>query len=458
MKVIKLKLLPADYYQTRGTEQASASWKQFKKTIRDISYQISQVKNSVISLHGINTLQKKTNGEALKFKDYAEGCRVLDYLAEYKILRGNPIISSSLMNDAVQSLRGLLSKKHNQAFWNGDRALSTFRRDGFFDLTFSKKDQYGNGYKTSGAFWFEKDKEGHWSVVIRAYSCNRNEYEGPNRLRFPIQFGRRDTSAKKIFERIVTREYVGGSAKIGIRGKDIFIHISYENNQKHTDRQVIKDRILGVNLGIKQVATCVCFDNPKIRTIVHEEVYESIVRHRALTQKKKTNVGKAMRPHTEKRRGHGVKNKIRALEPIKNSDRNFQKTINHQISASIVRFALRIGAECITLEDLSKIYDTGKAPQRLLRRWAYHELQKMIEYKAKENGINTVIVDAQYVSQTCSQCGHCEKKNRVSRVKFVCKKCGAKLHAEFNATHNVAAKGYEKYVETKSQQAPSGHA
>lgn len=76
--------------------------------------------------------------------------------------------------------------------------------------------------------------------------------------------------------------------------------------------------------------------------------------------------------------------------------------------------------------NLSKhIFDCG---------WGY--FKTYLSYKG-----NVVLVDPKYTSQTCSNCGHCEKGNRVSQSNFQCKICGHSENADFNASKNILGKG-----------------
>jgi predicted RNA-binding Zn-ribbon protein involved in translation (DUF1610 family) len=52
-------------------------------------------------------------------------------------------------------------------------------------------------------------------------------------------------------------------------------------------------------------------------------------------------------------------------------------------------------------------------------------------------------VDSAYTSQTCSKCGHCDRKNR-NGSDFECRSCGHAMDADRNAARNIAAKGAVK--------------
>ncbi|WP_345532660.1 zinc ribbon domain-containing protein, partial [Microbispora amethystogenes] len=44
-------------------------------------------------------------------------------------------------------------------------------------------------------------------------------------------------------------------------------------------------------------------------------------------------------------------------------------------------------------------------------------------------------------SQTCSSCGHVDKRNRPDQATFACTSCGFAEHADVNAARNIAARG-----------------
>lgn len=69
----------------------------------------------------------------------------------------------------------------------------------------------------------------------------------------------------------------------------------------------------------------------------------------------------------------------------------------------------------IAREDLTGIRDRVRLrkPQRsMLHSWAFAQLGAFLDYKAAQAGVAVVAVDPAYTSQTCSRCGHVDKRNR----------------------------------------------
>jgi IS605 OrfB family transposase len=79
-----------------------------------------------------------------------------------------------------------------------------------------------------------------------------------------------------------------------------------------------------------------------------------------------------------------------------------QADVNHCISRRIVEEA-KATNKAIVLEDLSGIRkrgdDKGKRMRRMLGRWAFYQLRAFIEYKAKEAGVEVIIIkSAKFIS------------------------------------------------------------
>ena len=143
------------------------------------------------------------------------------------------------------------------------------------------------------------------------------------------------------------------------------------------------------------------------------------------------------------KQGKRPKNVRRKLSVISGRESRFRRNTNHIISKRIVEKAKDTG-KAIALEDLEGIRKSQKRfrkPQRAkMSGWSFFQLRTFIEYKAKRAGIRIEPVDPKYTSQTCAECGHCEKGNRHTQASFRCKVCGHKDHADRNAARNIRAR------------------
>ena len=118
--------------------------------------------------------------------------------------------------------------------------------------------------------------------------------------------------------------------------------------------------------------------------------------------------------------------------------------VNHVISKSIVAEA-ESTSRGIAVEELTGIRTRVRLrnkPQRAtLHSWSFAQLGEFLIYKARRAGIPLVQVDPRYTSQTCSKCGHRDKRNRPDQATFICRSCGVVAHADVNAAVNIAVRG-----------------
>ncbi|WP_328543137.1 transposase [Streptomyces sp. NBC_00371] len=124
------------------------------------------------------------------------------------------------------------------------------------------------------------------------------------------------------------------------------------------------------------------------------------------------------------------------------------RDINHKISKRIVAEAERTGRG-IALETLTGIRERARLrkPQRTtLHSWPFAQLGSFIAYKARKAGVPVVYVDPAYTSQECSKCHHIERGNRPAQAVFACRVCGFVDHADHNASHNIAHRGWMVWV------------
>jgi IS605 OrfB family transposase len=177
---------------------------------------------------------------------------------------------------------------------------------------------------------------------------------------------------------------------------------------------------IGVDLGIENIAT----DSDGTR---HSGVEVEKVRRKHNLQRKRL----------QRRNTKGAKKK---LKRISGKEARFRKHENHCISKTIVETAKRTGRG-IAVEDLKGIRERvtarGGDARNRLSGWAFAQLYTFMAYKAQIAGIPVVQVDPRYTSQTCPECGHCERSNRKSQSEFRCKRCGHEQHADIVGARNI---------------------
>ncbi|MFI6944063.1 RNA-guided endonuclease InsQ/TnpB family protein [Streptomyces sp. NPDC050418] len=164
----------------------------------------------------------------------------------------------------------------------------------------------------------------------------------------------------------------------------------------------------------------------------------------------------ALRAKLQKR---GTKSAKRRLKERSRREQRHVKNTNHVIAKTIVTEAERTSSG-ISLEDLNGIRQRVRLrkPQRVaLHSWAFAQLGGFIVYKARRAGVPLVFVDPAYTSQTCAECSHVDRRNRVDQGLFICRACGVVAHADRNASHNLAARGVAVWNAGRESRVPATH-
>ena len=78
-----------------------------------------------------------------------------------------------------------------------------------------------------------------------------------------------------------------------------------------------------------------------------------------------------------------------------------------------------------------------------------------VSVDALRAGVPLVFVDPAYTSQTCAECGHVDKRNRVDQGLFICRGCGVVAHADRNASRVLASRGRNAWAAGRESRVPA---
>ncbi|WP_302082874.1 zinc ribbon domain-containing protein [Salinibaculum rarum] len=81
--------------------------------------------------------------------------------------------------------------------------------------------------------------------------------------------------------------------------------------------------------------------------------------------------------------------------------------------------------------------DWGRHGNKRLDNWAYKRVMNLIEFKARERGIEVEMPDERGTSSACSVCGHEDEDSRVERGLWKCDRCGVVAHDDVNGADNI---------------------
>lgn len=337
-------------------------------------------------------------------------------------------------SDILANLNQKIQENYNnnqKKIESGERALSTYKKG--MEIPFSIRENK------------------RLKLFVKEEGIYLKWFKG---ILFRLEFGKDTSNNRCIVERLIEsdkqqkknkgEDYVANNSSIKLikKGNDkstrIFLLLSIDIPAK---KQVLdKEVVLGVDLGIKCPLYLAINKNDNFKMQIGD--IEHFHNQRTMFQKRFKSLQKLMCTQG----GHGRKKKLEPLEKLKEKECNWVHTQNHVYSREVIKQALKHNAGTIHMESLK---DFGKGKEGyvkdeykyLLRYWSYYELQSMIEYKAKLEGIEVKYIDPAYTSQTCSYCG--ERGERKKQEEFVCtnpqcKRRGEKINADFNAARNIA--------------------
>lgn len=326
-----------------------------------------------------------------------------------------------LPGDVLDSLKQEVFKHYSAVSperLRGERALSTYKRGMPIPFRFRGSQQI-----------VEKDGE----FYLQWYGSTR----------FLLSFGRDRSNNRLIVERCMGRAKDGitykmaSMASVQLKEHKIFLLLSVDIPKE--ENKLVKGKVMGVDLGVVYPAYAAVNDGPERRHIGDGLAFQ---KQRDVFRRRFRELQRCQLTQE----GHGRKHRMKALEHLREKERNWVQTENHRISREVVELAKRWQVETIQMEHLKGFGrdeegNVEEKHKRLLGRWSYFELQKDIEYKASMAGIKVRYVNPAYTSLTCSECG--QRGTRPERDWFVCtnpecKCCNKPVDADMNAARNIA--------------------
>ena len=407
INVRKLKLV------IRETDKELRSQKY--KFIRDSQY--AQYRALNVAMGYISSAYLKANKD-IKSEEYKEAIKLLT--------NSNPIFNGIEVGTGIDTLSAVTRKARKDfsaslknGLARGERNLTSYKRT--YPLITRGRDlkfRYeGNDIVIK---WVNKIE---FTVITGSNNMKENTIE-----------------LKHTLHKIINNEYkIKESSLMFDKNNNLILNLTFDIPDKEV-HEIVSGRTLGVDLGIATPAYVCLSDNTYIRSGFGSANDFFRVRQQMKDRRKKLYASL-----TVVKGGKGRNKKLKAADRLRDKERNFVKTYNHQLSHKIVKFAKDNKCEFINLEYLTK----DGFENRILSSWSYYELQNMIEYKAEREGIKVRYVDPAYTSQTCSKCGHVDKENRPTQAKFKCVNCGLELNADHNASINIAKS--DNFVDKKKK-------
>ncbi len=196
--------------------------------------------------------------------------------------------------------------------------------------------------------------------------------------------------------------------------------VSLNVKEDDSDQQELSDKVLGIDVGIKTLATCSdgrTFDNPKT------------------LYKKEKKLKRAQRALSRKKRGSN--NRLKAknkLAKIHYKVSNIRKDVLHKITTAVARTKPRaVVMENLKIQNMTKNRHLSKS----ILDCAWAELRRQLDYKLEWIGSELILADTFYPSsKMCRKCFAIKKDLTLSDRIYLCDECfheeDRDLHASIN--------------------------
>jgi IS605 OrfB family transposase len=457
-KVIKLHILkPAD----------GMDWDELGTLLRDVRYRVFRLANLFISESYLNYHQARKNpGSEMVYPKIGELNRYLRQMlideAKKNSREGaNPDRYSKIgalpaaVVDALSQykMRAVLAKSKWGDVLKGNSSLPTFRRNMSIPIRCDKPGQRKLIRAADGGVELEL------LICVKPYpkiiiATKGNSLGDGQRAILDRLVDKKDDYRQRCFE-----------IKEDERTRKWYLFVTYDFPHQPVPK-LSSERVVGVDVGFS-CPIYVAINNGYARlgrrhfTALGARI-RSLQRQVIRKRRDMQSGGREDISGSTARSGHGRNRKLQPISILEGKIDNAYKTLNHQLSAAVIKFAIDNGAGIIQIEDLTGLKDKLSG-SFIGRNWRYEELQHFIEYKAKEAGIELRKVNAKYTSRRCSKCGFINvgfsrsfrdahgKPGKSTR--FVCPSCGFVDDADYNAARNLATPDIDKIIaETEKSQ------
>ncbi|MBT9143937.1 MAG: hypothetical protein DDT29_02351 [Dehalococcoidia bacterium] len=162
---------------------------------------------------------------------------------------------------------------------------------------------------------------------------------------------------------------------------------------------------------------------------------------------------RSIRRYQNKRKGeissildHKKKGSVRSKR-LKHSKRRTLTKLDHQINDILHKQTTKLvstlherGVKTVVIGDVRNIrkgLDYGKKANQKMHQWLYGDTRRMVSYKAERLGMEVVLQEEAYTSQTCPVCGALHKPNG---REYRCPNCGFRYHRDGVGAFNIRAK------------------
>ena len=168
-------------------------------------------------------------------------------------------------------------------------------------------------------------------------------------------------------------------------------------------------------------------------------------------RKIRTNYRRIRKSIQKKAKNQSIRDKLLAKYGFRERKRVEDRL--KKISAMLAEIAREHNADLVreNLKDLRlNSKKKGKQLNYRLSSFPYRRFIEYIDCKFYERGLSVFEVDAKGTSITCSVCGYVDKKNRIDKERFRCKRCGFSFNAQYVTCLNLFSRSNDGKIAIRS--------
>lgn len=444
IKALRLQIIKP---YNQADEQNPVSWELLGQTLRDLRYAASKMANYVIQQNYawefFKQQYKAEHGQAPVAAEHKDKLYCYPQLSHMF-----PLVAGQVVNQIEQHAKTVWSSRKSEIL-SLRQSVPSFKLD--FPIL---------AHRESYSLSTLDDNKNSYILKVNLTS------KASGRTSYTLSLDAGEQSKKAIVDRIISGEYRQGALQIvSDRKNKWYCIIPYEFPIQQIELKT--NRIMGLDLGITKAVYWAFNDSLKRGSIEGKEIEE----FRRRVQARRKSIQRQGSYCGDGRIGHGRKRRLQPIETLQQKEANFRATTNHRYARCIVDIAQKSQCATIQMEDLTGINENST----FLKNWTYYDLQTKIKQKAAELGIQVNLINPQYTSQRCSQCGHIDSGNRTSQAVFHCSQCGygdlyhcfscgknqpepgnclhcgtvvkhTPVNADYNAAKNIATPGIEAII------------
>jgi putative transposase len=219
-------------------------------------------------------------------------------------------------------------------------------------------------------------------------------------------------------------------------GKYWYLTLGFEHNENQVELN--KDLSIGIDLGIKDLATLNVLDKP-IKNINKTKRVKRLKKRLKRLQRQVSRKYEANKEGSKFIKTNNIIELERKIKLLYRKLSNIRSNHIHQATNKVIKmYPYRIVMDNLNVAGIMKNKHLSKA----IAEQGFYEFIRQMKYKCEFNRIEFIQVDKFYPSsKTCSCCGNIKKYLKLKDRVYICSECGLEIDRDKNASINLGNYG-----------------